>query len=43
MSTFKLDILKQHRDEIIAIASRYGVRNIRVFGSVVRGEFDELS
>lgn len=43
MKTYNLDILKQHRDEIIAVAAKYGVKNIRVFGSVVRGESDELS
>lgn len=31
-------ILKQKRDDILKIASRYGARKIRVFGSVVRGE-----
>jgi hypothetical protein len=36
-----LDELRAHRNEIYAIASRYGVSNIRVFGSVARGEADE--
>jgi uncharacterized protein len=40
---FDLDILKQHRDELIAIAAKYGVKNLRVFGSVVRGESSEQS
>ncbi len=31
-------ILKQKRDDILKIASRYGAKKIRVFGSVVRGE-----
>ena len=31
-------ILKQKRDDILKIASRYGARKVRVFGSVVRGE-----
>ena len=31
-------VLKTHRDEILAIASRHGATNVRVFGSVVRGE-----
>ena len=35
--------LRQKRDEIIAIAARYGVRNVRLFGSVARGESDESS
>ena len=33
-----LQILRQNRDEIYAIAQKYGVSNIRVFGSVARGE-----
>jgi hypothetical protein len=37
------DRLRQKRDEIIAIAARYGVRNVRLFGSVARGESDESS
>ena len=31
-------ILKQKRDDILKIASHYGARKVRVFGSVVRGE-----
>jgi len=31
-------ILKQKRQEILKIASRYGARKVRVFGSVIRGE-----
>jgi len=31
-------IIKQKRDDILKIASRYGAKKIRVFGSVVRGE-----
>lgn len=31
------------RNAILEIASRYGARNIRVFGSVARGEADALS
>jgi len=38
-----LDKLKQKRDEIIGLAAKYGVKNIRVFGSVARGESDQLS
>jgi predicted nucleotidyltransferase len=33
-----LDELRAHRDEIIALADRYGAYNIRVFGSVARGD-----
>jgi len=30
-----------HRDEILRIAAANGARNVRVFGSVARGEADE--
>jgi predicted nucleotidyltransferase len=30
--------LRAHRDEIMKLGERFGVRNIRVFGSVARGE-----
>lgn len=30
--------LKAHRHEILAIAASHGATNVRVFGSVVRGE-----
>lgn len=32
------DLLKHHRDAILRLASRYGARNVRVFGSAARGE-----
>ncbi len=32
------DLLRSNRDEILAIAARHGAVNVRVFGSVVRGE-----
>lgn len=31
-------LLDAHRSEILAIANRYGARNLRVFGSVARGD-----
>ena len=31
-------LLDRHRDEILRLAASYGARNVRVFGSVVRGE-----
>ena len=37
------EILKQRREEILRIAAKHGARNIRVFGSVARGEADEKS
>jgi predicted nucleotidyltransferase len=30
--------IEERRDEILRIAARHGARNVRVFGSVVRGE-----
>jgi uncharacterized protein len=32
------ELLKEKREEILQIAARHGARNVRVFGSVVRGE-----
>ena len=32
------ELLKAKRQEILAIAARHGARNVRVFGSVARGE-----
>jgi uncharacterized protein len=37
------DLIRLKRDEILEAASRHGARNIRVFGSVARGETDETS
>lgn len=37
------DLLKQKRDEILRIAAKHGAHNVRVFGSVARGEADEQS
>lgn len=31
-------LLRDRRDEIVDAAARHGVRNVRVFGSVARGE-----
>lgn len=31
-------LLKNKRNEILQVATRYGARNVRVFGSVARGE-----
>jgi len=36
-------LLEQHRDAILRIAAKYGARNIRVFGSAVRGTSTEHS
>jgi len=37
------ELLKERREEILNIAARYGARNVRVFGSVARGEADSES
>jgi uncharacterized protein len=38
-----LDYLRQHREAVLELASAYGAYNVRVFGSVARGESDENS
>jgi predicted nucleotidyltransferase len=37
------DLLKAKREEILKIAAKHGARNIRIFGSVARGEADSES
>jgi uncharacterized protein len=37
------ELLSGKREQILAIAQRHGARNVRVFGSVARGEADEES
>ncbi len=34
-------LIDQHRSEILAIAARHGVRDVRVFGSMARGDAGE--
>ena len=36
-------LLREKRDDILRIAARHGASNVRVFGSVARGEADESS
>jgi len=36
-------LLKDKRDEILRICATHGAHNVRVFGSVARGEADEQS
>ena len=36
-------VLQQKRRDILALASQYGATNVRVFGSVARGEATEQS
>lgn len=38
LPTPTLDNLRARRDDILALAERYGAYNVRVFGSVARGE-----
>jgi predicted nucleotidyltransferase len=38
-----LESLREKREEIIKIAAKHGAYNVRVFGSVARGEADEKS
>jgi len=35
------DLIRERREDILRLAARHGARNVRVFGSVVRGEADE--
>ncbi|MGQ9548298.1 MAG: nucleotidyltransferase family protein [Roseiflexus sp.] len=37
------ELLKTKREDILRICARHGAYNVRVFGSVVRGEADEQS
>jgi len=36
-------LLKEKREEVLRIAARHGAHNVRVFGSVARGEADAQS
>jgi predicted nucleotidyltransferase len=37
------ELLKEKREEILAIAAKHGAYNVRVFGSVARGEATDRS
>jgi uncharacterized protein len=37
------ELLKDKREAILRICAKHGARNVRVFGSVARGEADEQS
>jgi uncharacterized protein len=37
------ELLQSKREDILLIAARYGAYNVRIFGSVARGEADERS
>ena len=36
-------IIQAHREDILRIATRYGAYNVRIFGSVARGDADAES
>lgn len=36
-------LIENHRSEILALAERQGLRDVRVFGSMARGDADETS
>lgn len=38
-----LDELRERREEILRVAAKRGARNVRVFGSVARGQADSES
>ncbi len=37
------ELLKEKREEILKLAAKHGARNVRVFGSVARGEATRAS
>jgi hypothetical protein len=37
------NLLREKRAAILDTARRHGARNVRIFGSVARGDFDEKS
>jgi predicted nucleotidyltransferase len=37
------ELLQAKREEILRVCAKYGAHNVRVFGSVARGEADERS
>ena len=36
-------LLKEKREEVLRACTKHGARNVRIFGSVVRGEADDRS
>ncbi|MXY89033.1 MAG: nucleotidyltransferase family protein [Gammaproteobacteria bacterium] len=36
-------LIENHRAEILSMAERYGLRDVRVFGSMARGDANETS
>jgi predicted nucleotidyltransferase len=43
MRTVALESLRRYRREILALAASHGARNVRVFGSIARGDVHEES
>ena len=37
------DLVRRHRAEVLQLAAKYGATDVRVFGSVARGEADDVS
>jgi predicted nucleotidyltransferase len=37
------ELVQEKREDVLRIAAKHGARNVRIFGSVVRGEADEQS
>ncbi len=37
------ELIQEKREEILALAAKHGARNVRIFGSVARGEADAVS
>ncbi len=38
-----VEILKTRREDILCIAAKHGAKNVRLFGSIARGEADDKS
>lgn len=43
MSSMSNPLLQKHRADILDAAQRHGARNVRIFGSLARGEGTEAS
>lgn len=43
MGVTKRELIAKHRDAILALAAKHGATDVRIFGSVARGEDDETS
>ncbi len=37
------ELIRNHRQQILALADRHGIEAVRVFGSMVRGDADDAS